>query len=93
MAPGSVELGLLAANARSVATRTASGKSVADGGALWLSCDGEPERLSYRSLADAHFNNVAVASFLNELMSQTDKPITSCGTEGNMHRAVQFATC
>jgi transposase len=54
--------------------------------ALWLSCDGEPERLSYRSLADAHFNNVAVAAFLNELMSQTDKPLTVVWDGGNMHR-------
>ena len=54
--------------------------------ALWLSSDGEPQRLSYRSLADAYFNNVAMADFLGELASQTDKPLTVVWDGGNMHR-------
>lgn len=54
--------------------------------ALWLSCDGEPQRLSYRSLADAYFNNVAIAEFLGELASQTEKPLTVVWDGGNMHK-------
>lgn len=54
--------------------------------ALWLSSEGEPERLSYRSLADDYFNNVAVAEFLGELVSQTRKPLTVVWDGGNMHK-------
>ena len=31
--------------------------------ALWLSPQGDPERVSYRLLSDSHFNNEAVAAF------------------------------
>lgn len=54
--------------------------------ALWLSFEGEPAGLSYRSIADGHFNNVAVAAFLDDLMLQTRRPITVVWDNGNMHR-------
>lgn len=54
--------------------------------ALWLSSEGEPVRLSYRSLADGYFNNVSVASFLDDLMAQTRKSLTVVWDGGNMHK-------
>jgi len=54
--------------------------------ALWLSSDGEPVRLSYRSLADDYFNNVAVAGFLTELLAEADRPLIVVWDGGNMHR-------
>lgn len=54
--------------------------------ALWLSHEGEPQRLSYRSLADDYFNNVAIAEFLEALASQTEKPLTVVWDGGNMHK-------
>ena len=55
-------------------------------GALWLSSSGEPWRLSYQTIYDGHFNNVAVASFLTRLLTQTDRPVTVVWDGGNMHK-------
>jgi hypothetical protein len=54
--------------------------------ALWLSSDGEPERLTYRSLANDYFDNVAVVGFLEKLVSQTRKPLTVVWDGGTMHK-------
>lgn len=54
--------------------------------ALWLSSEGTPTGLSYRSIADGHFNNVAVAAFLDDLVAQAPRPITVVWDNGNMHR-------
>lgn len=54
--------------------------------ALWLSGDGEPRRLSYRSLTDGYFNNLAVAAFLDDLVEQTDRPLTVVWDGGTMHK-------
>jgi putative transposase len=54
--------------------------------ALWLSSDGEPRRLSYRSLTDGYFNNIAVAAFLDDLVRQTDRPLTVVWDGGMMHK-------
>jgi transposase len=54
--------------------------------ALWLSPDGEPQRLSYRSLANGHFDSVAVATFLEELITQTSRSLTVVWDGGTMHR-------
>jgi hypothetical protein len=54
--------------------------------ALWLSSDGEPKRLTYRSLVDDYFDNVAVAGFLADLIEQTSKPVTVVWDGGTMHK-------
>jgi putative transposase len=54
--------------------------------ALWLSSDGEPNRLTYRSLVDGYFNSVAVAGFLDGLVARTSKPLTVVWDGGTMHR-------
>src|SRR5260221_12747055 len=54
--------------------------------ALWLSCDGEPKRLTYRSLVDDYFDNVAVAGFLEQLIEQTSKRLTVVWDGGTMHK-------
>jgi transposase len=58
--------------------------SVAAG--LWLSDEGEPERLSYRTLANSYFNSQAVAAFLESLVIKADRPLTVVWDGGNMHR-------
>jgi transposase len=55
--------------------------------ALWLSADGESEKVSYRMLMDSYFNNnEAVAVFLTELLAKTNRPATVIWDGGNMHR-------
>ena len=54
--------------------------------ALWLSPQGDPERVSYRLLSDSHFNNEAVAAFLTDLIGMSDQPVTVIWDGGNMHR-------
>lgn len=54
--------------------------------ALWVSADGEPDRVSYRMIADGYFNNVAVAGFLTDLLRETDAGCTVVWDGGNMHR-------
>ena len=53
---------------------------------LWMSPDGEVERVSYRLLAGKHFNNVAVAAFLDELLAKTPGPVGVIWDGGNMHK-------
>ena len=47
---------------------------------------GQPERLSYRTLVDDYFNNVAVAAFLDDLMAQAPRTVTVVWDGGNMHK-------
>jgi transposase len=54
--------------------------------ALWLSADGEPEGVSYRMIANGYFNNVAVASFLTDLLAEAKDGCTVVWDGGNMHR-------
>ena len=54
--------------------------------ALWLDSHGQPERLSYRTLVDDYFNNVAVAAFLDDLMAQAPRTVTVVWDGGNMHK-------
>lgn len=54
--------------------------------ALWFDSHGEPMKLSYRTLADDYFNNVAVAAFLDQLMEQAPRSLTVVWDGGNMHK-------
>jgi transposase len=54
--------------------------------ALWFDSHGEPVRLSYRTLADRHFNNVAIAAFLDRLMAHAPRSLTVVWDGGNMHK-------
>lgn len=54
--------------------------------ALWLDHHGEPRRLSYRTRVDSYFNNVAMAAFLDDLMTQAPRTVTVVWDGGNMHK-------
>jgi putative transposase len=54
--------------------------------ALWLDGHGQPQRLSYRTRPDDHFNNVAIAEFLDDLMDDTTRNVTVIWDGGNMHK-------
>lgn len=54
--------------------------------ALWVSRTTGRLRLSYRTLVDGYFDNVAMAAFLEELLGETERPLVVVWDGGNMHR-------
>jgi hypothetical protein len=53
--------------------------------ALWLPVEG-PLRLSFRTIVDGYFDNLATASFLAQLLTETERPLTVLWDGGTMHR-------
>lgn len=54
--------------------------------ALWVSRPTGRLRLSYRTLTDGYFDSAAMASFVEQLLGETERPLVVVWDGGNMHR-------